>query len=243
MFLHHAREFAKQGYRCVLLDLPGHGARMDEPLTMTTAIAAILETVRVEAPQSSEGHKPLYIGGSLGGYIGMEILGAYPDVFAGAVIGMCGQNVGSGAGLAARAGLAVMSVALACMGSASILGAMRSAARGNGHIADDLLLEIALRPGMYFHQGSAIIAVLRATDPSAALPRFPGSVLFVNGTRDHRDSEQRWLRAAPRGRLELYQGADHFFTHDDRYSGRFIADCLAFAAAVRAESRGPTPRP
>eukprot|EP00291_Cryptomonas_curvata_P026623 CAMPEP_0172162628 /NCGR_PEP_ID=MMETSP1050-20130122/6784_1 /TAXON_ID=233186 /ORGANISM="Cryptomonas curvata, Strain CCAP979/52" /LENGTH=161 /DNA_ID=CAMNT_0012832653 /DNA_START=132 /DNA_END=614 /DNA_ORIENTATION=- len=88
MFLYHAREFAKQGYRCVLLDLPGHGARMDEPLTMTSAIAAILDAVRLEAPPTADGRKPqkpLYIGGSLGGYIGMELLGAHPDVFAGAV--------------------------------------------------------------------------------------------------------------------------------------------------------------
>ena len=56
-------------------------------------------------------------------------------------------------------------------------------------------------------------------------------MLFVNGARDHRDSERRWLRAAPRGRLELYAGADHFFSHDDRFSARFIRDCLDFARA------------
>jgi hypothetical protein len=164
----------------------------------------------------------------------MELVGAHPNLFAGAVIAMCGQNVGAGAGLAARAGLVAMSCALGCMGAAGMLGAMRSAARGNGHIPDALILEIALRPGMFFHQGAALIALLRATAPAAALQRFPGPVLFVNGSRDHRDSEQRWLRAAPCGRLELYEGADHFFSHDDRFSARFIQDCLAFAAAARA---------
>jgi pimeloyl-ACP methyl ester carboxylesterase len=232
MFLYHAREFAKQGYRCVLLDLPGHGARMDEPLTMSSAIAAILDAVRLEAPPTADGHKPMYIGGSLGGYIGMELLGQHPNVFAGAVIAMCGQNVGAGAGLAARAGLAVMSCALGCMSAAGMMGAMRSAARRNGHIPDDLILEISLRPGMFFHQGAALIAALRATAPAAALPRFPGPVLFVNGSRDHRDSEQRWLLAAPRGRLELYEGADHFFSHDDRFAARFVQDCLDFARTV-----------
>jgi pimeloyl-ACP methyl ester carboxylesterase len=63
MFLHHAREFVKQGYRCVLLDLPGHGARMDEPLAMASAIAAIIDAVRLEAPPTADGHKPIYIGG------------------------------------------------------------------------------------------------------------------------------------------------------------------------------------
>jgi pimeloyl-ACP methyl ester carboxylesterase len=32
MFLPHAEELAKKGYRCILMDLPGHGARMDEAL-------------------------------------------------------------------------------------------------------------------------------------------------------------------------------------------------------------------
>ncbi len=53
MFQHHAQVLAEErGFRCVLMDLPGHGSRMDEVLTMTSALDAItselgmLRTVR-----------------------------------------------------------------------------------------------------------------------------------------------------------------------------------------------------
>ena len=39
MFLPHARDLIHRGpYKCILLDLPGHGVKMDESLTLQTAI-------------------------------------------------------------------------------------------------------------------------------------------------------------------------------------------------------------
>ena len=41
MFLSQANSLAERGYRSILMDLPGHGARMDEALTLPNCIAAI----------------------------------------------------------------------------------------------------------------------------------------------------------------------------------------------------------
>jgi hypothetical protein len=42
MFAKLGETLAKEGFRCVLLDLPGHGARMGQALTLDSAVAAIV---------------------------------------------------------------------------------------------------------------------------------------------------------------------------------------------------------
>ena len=54
------------GYRCVLLDLPGHGTQMDVVLTLESAIEYIVRVTEKYCPPSPHGQKPIYIGGSLG---------------------------------------------------------------------------------------------------------------------------------------------------------------------------------
>eukprot|EP00611_Tribonema_gayanum_P014935 TRINITY_DN264_c0_g1_i1.p1 TRINITY_DN264_c0_g1~~TRINITY_DN264_c0_g1_i1.p1 ORF type:complete len:393 (-),score=91.02 TRINITY_DN264_c0_g1_i1:569-1747(-) len=237
MFARAARALAAHGARCVLLDLPGHGARMDEPLSLDTAVDTIVATTRAHAGSGDGGGgggggggtKPIYIGGSLGGYIGMEVLGRHPDLSGAAVILMSGQKVGVGRGWAASAGLAVMRAFLPLMGSATVLRGLVSQARKNGHISDECLLEISLRPGMFFRQGVQQVDILAASDPLASLPKFPGPILFINGSRDHHDAQDAWRAAARAASLIVYEGADHFFTHDSRFEQRFIDDAWAFA--------------
>lgn len=53
--------------------------------------------------------------------------------------------------------------------------------------------------------------------------------LFINGSKDHRDSEQIWLEAAGKdSKLLVYEGADHFFSHDNRFFDRVIEDISSF---------------
>lgn len=47
---------------------------------------------------------------------------------------------------------------------------------------------------------------------------FP--ILFLNGSEDNRDSEDRWLEACTRkkeSKLIVYDGGDHFFARDSRF--------------------------
>lgn len=112
---------------------------------------------------------------------------------------------------------------------------------------------------MFFQQGAEQVAVLRGTDTGRALGGCvcgwkegggkqkeggvcgcmsvrPPPVLFVNGSKDHRDSEEKWVRLcvgeggggkegeSKKSKLIVYEGADHFFSHDDRYVDRFEED-------------------
>ncbi|CAJ1423311.1 unnamed protein product [Effrenium voratum] len=228
MFKPHARAMAAKNFRCVLMDLPGHGARMDEELTMNSALQAIVQVIREYAPPSASGTKPIYIGGSLGGYVGMELLGKFPDLVSMAIITMCGQNVGVGRGAAASMGLWAFETILPRLGSRKIMSALIGEIRKNGHLPEEAMMECSFRPGMFFGQAMAQVQILKASDPSAALGKFPGPILFVNGSKDHRDSEHLWVEKSQKGQLIVYEGADHFFSHDDRHSKRFEEDCYNF---------------
>jgi fermentation-respiration switch protein FrsA (DUF1100 family) len=89
---------------------------------------------------------------------------------------------------------------------------------------------MTLRPGMFFKHARSHIEILRASDPKKALPAFKGPVLFLNGSRDHRDSEHKWVEAcAPsQGKLIVYQGGDHFFSHDKRFDQKLRDDTWNF---------------
>ena len=175
-----------------------------------------------------QGIKPIYLGGSLGGYIGMELLGQHPQLFSKAVLAMCGQRVGVGRGWAAGLGLQLLSFLSSYLSASFLISGMLSQAKKNGHISQELLIEMTLRCGMFFHQNQAQIQILSESDPIVSLPLFPGKILFLNGSQDHRDSEQVWVSVCQSARLSVYEGGDHFFSHDDRYMNRFINDLVLF---------------
>ena len=88
---------------------------------------------------------------------------------------MCGQNVGKGRGLMAEVGLFAMELFLDILGPDTVLQGMAGEAQKNGHISEEAILEIALRPGMFFGQGKELIEILRSTDPASSFPKFAGS--------------------------------------------------------------------
>lgn len=72
-------------YRCVAVDLPGHGRRADEPFTIEGAIAAVDQAIRAEVPAG----RAVLVGHSLGGYMAIEVADARPDLVAGLVLAGC----------------------------------------------------------------------------------------------------------------------------------------------------------
>jgi pimeloyl-ACP methyl ester carboxylesterase len=72
-------------YRCVAVDLPGHGARAAEPFTIDGAVDAITSAVDAEAASG----RALVVGLSLGGYVAIETAEARPDRVLGLVLAGC----------------------------------------------------------------------------------------------------------------------------------------------------------
>ncbi len=228
MFKRHA-ESLKDKYTSVLMDLPGHGALMDTELTRKSAFDEILRVAN-EYCVTFHNVKPIYIGGSLGAYLGMELLGTYPDIFSSAVLTMAGQNVGVGRGWAAWIGICGMKIVIPLLSSAQLLSGMVSQAKANGNIPNDLLEEMVLDTGMFFNQSRNKVEILGKSNPLATLGNFAGRILFINGSKDYRDSEQIWLQASQKGELKVYEGGDHFFSHDVRFMDRFLTDISDFVS-------------
>jgi pimeloyl-ACP methyl ester carboxylesterase len=61
-------------YRCIAVDLPGHGALAGEPFTIAAATALVVSAIEAEAPAGSA----TLVGLSLGGYVAIETAEAHP---------------------------------------------------------------------------------------------------------------------------------------------------------------------
>lgn len=86
-------------YRCIALDLPGHGARAGDPFTREAAAAAVAEAI---AAESASG-RAVVVGLSLGGYVAIDAADTHPDRVAGLVLAGCSAEPTGSASLPLRA--------------------------------------------------------------------------------------------------------------------------------------------
>lgn len=224
LFRAHATELrARYGHGSILLDLPGHGSLVETPLSLESC-ATTLSSVLKECglAEKNPDAKVIYVGGSLGAYIGFDLLAKFQDLFDGAILIDCGQNVGPGASYKARAGLVLLSWMGNHLSNATLCSMMKDVTVKSG--ADYKLMETTFGAGMFFDQSQQQVDCLRAVAPADFIPSLKFPILFMNGSMDYRDSEGKWLELCSNEDSELYDyaGGDHFFTH---YS-RFIDDLL-----------------
>lgn len=132
----------------------------------------------------------------------MELMNDYPEQseYQAAVIMMCGQNVGEGRSWKASLGLWGMGKAINYLSSETLVNGLIKSAK---HVDKEVLADM-MRAGYYFQQGDQQVEMLKNSAPESGLKKFEGPVLFINGSEDHRDSEQRWLKACKRGQLKVY---------------------------------------
>src|SRR6185369_9739225 len=72
-------------FRCIAVDLPGHGALDGVPFTMATASDAVVAAIEAEAPSG----RAVIVGLSLGGYVAIETAERCPERVAGIVLAGC----------------------------------------------------------------------------------------------------------------------------------------------------------
>jgi pimeloyl-ACP methyl ester carboxylesterase/DNA-directed RNA polymerase subunit RPC12/RpoP len=216
MYYGHAQEMKKRyQHGAILLDLPGHGAMVDTPLTLESSAQA-LDKALAEATYSRS-DKLVYVGGSLGAYIGFSLLDKFQDKFSAAVLMDCGQNVGPGASLKARLGLVMLNFVAKRYSNADLMKLMLGVSKKSK--ADFMLVETCFGAGNFFEQGEAQVECLRTVAPADYVGKVSFPILFMNGSEDHRDSENLWLKLCQNkaSDLKVYEGGDHFFCHDTRF--------------------------
>jgi pimeloyl-ACP methyl ester carboxylesterase len=72
-------------FRCVALDLPGHGVLAAEPFTIDAAVAAVCRAIEAEIPSG----RAILVGLSMGGYVAIDTAEARPERVAGLVLAGC----------------------------------------------------------------------------------------------------------------------------------------------------------
>lgn len=232
MFYKHAELLCeKYNHTSILLDLPGHGSLVDRPLSLNSAMETVESVI-----QSNDMSKKsvIYVGGSLGAYIGFYILHRLMTSFKGAILLDCGQNVGPSASLKARLGLTFLNLVGSCCSNAQMMNLMKKVASKS--TADFYINETSFASGMFFQQGERQVECLKSVAPETLIPTIDIPILFMNGSKDYRDSENKWLDLCVRkdlSSLKVYEGGDHFFTHDKRFVDDIVERWDSFAKIIK----------
>lgn len=224
MFLPHAQALADR-YSCTLIDLPGHGSRMKESLSIDSAIAIIILALNDHCA-TYKGIKPVLIGASLGGYISAECIGKYPDSFSSSIIMMAGQTVGVGRGWMAWMGLLAFHYIIPLISATTLLSGMQSATK-NGSVRKDLIIHV-LAAGFFFHQSTQQVKILRESNPVAGFKNFNKPILMMDGSKDYHDNHTRIVDSTNKVFLKIWEGGDHFFSHDERFYKDILVEIDGF---------------
>jgi pimeloyl-ACP methyl ester carboxylesterase len=72
-------------YRCITVDLPGHGVLAGEPFTVEAAMSTVREAIEAESVTG----RAVLVGLSLGGYVAIDVAEAHPDHVDGLVLAGC----------------------------------------------------------------------------------------------------------------------------------------------------------
>jgi pimeloyl-ACP methyl ester carboxylesterase len=231
MFMPHARMLAeKQGYKCILLDFPGHGSLVDEPLSLKTCAETIKKILTKY--NLKPGGKTIYVGASLGAYVGFYVLKEHQEYFKGAILLDCGQNVGPGASLKARMGLWFLKAITNNLSNKAMMGVMVSAMEKSP--ADYKLVESTFGAGFFFRQGPQQVECLKGVAPAEIIPELDIPILFFNGSEDYSDSQDKWLESCKdkRSELKVYEKGDHFFCNDSSFVNDMLDRFDTFSKAV-----------
>jgi len=203
-------------YRTISIDLPGHGARRDEPFHVDES-AAVAE----QAVDQFAGGRAVVVGLSIGGYVALAKADRAPHRVAGLVLSGASASYRGLGGLSTKLyGSFVRVIAKRMEGKAE--ESMRK--RLPPDLADDILAE---PPSM---RGAVdTLRRLPGRDYYGMAARYPGPILLLNGERDTVNRKEEAAMAAAAGaRIEMVEDAGHACS---------LTQPEAFSEAVRAFAR------
>lgn len=206
---------AEAGYRCIAIDLPGHGEMADRRFTLEDAADVVVESI-----DRFGGGRAILVGLSLGGYVAMTAAARSPERVRGLVLaGATREPAGP-----IRAGFAAFAWTLQLAPEALLRGAMTVLYRRRygRQVAADILAN-----GYFARGGAVAIRELRGGGFRERLRAYGGPILVINGDLDlvFRFGERGFIEGLPRVSTERLRRAAHL-SNVDRPA--------AFSAAIRS---------
>jgi len=213
-------QLTEAGYRCITVDLPGHGALAGQPFTLDDAAK-----VAVDAIDRAAGGRAVLVGLSLGGYVAMAVAGRSPQRVRGLVLaGSTREPSGP-----IRAGFAIVGWIYRLMPERATRAAHAWFFRRRyGPEATAAILA----SGLFGRGGSRAIRSLVGGRFGERLRAYGGPILVVNGDLDlvFRGGQRRFLGDMPNVTRRILRPAAHL-SNLDRPSD-FSAAVAAFVETL-----------
>ena len=185
-------------FRVIAPDLPGHGARRDEPFTLSGAVATVVQAARAVMPSPV-----VLVGDSLGGYTAMASASSVPrEQLKGLVIGGCSTNVTGMASLPFLATAAAFRILIALFGESRLIRRNVPMLVRRGMSEPDV--QAIIDAGLSLSVFEQVVHALRGIDFRKKLADIEQPVLIVNGSRD-----KPMIRQEPSFLAVARRGASH----------------------------------
>lgn len=201
-------------YRCVSLDLPGHGVLADRPFTLDAAADVVDAAI-----EGAGGGPAVLVGLSLGGYVAMAVAARTPARVRGLVLAGCTAEPSGSAAAAFR--LFAWALGVAPQRPLDALNTWLFRRRFPPEIAEPIVAG-----GYWSRGGAAAVRSLPRARFRERLLAYGGPILAINGELDivFRLGERSFLRGVPNVSRRMLRRATHLSPLDRPE---------AFAGAVR----------
>lgn len=210
-------------YRCVAIDLPGHGLLADRPFTLEAAAAAVAAAIDATVPR----RRAVLVGLSLGAYVAIEVAERYPERVGGLVLAGCSAEP-----IGPTAALFRWLAAILERAPAGVLRALNVAffrARYRPAVSGPIIAG-----GFWFAGGAAALRALTGRRFLDRLGRLWTPVMILNGALDpvFGPGGDLWAASCRQGQWVVLPWAAHLSNLDRPAS--FSARVAGFARRVAA---------
>ena len=192
-------------YRCIAVDLPGHGVLAGDPFTVAAATAIVRDAIDAE----SAAGRAVLVGLSLGGYVAVDTADSFPDRVAGLVLAGCSAEPVGAMAWPFR----VLATTLERAPQGGLQAANRAffRLRYRGRMADEVI-----EGGFWSAGGASALRTLVGRRYLDRLSRLWTPVLVVNGALDPVFGPQGdyWAASCRSGRHVVIRRAMHLSNLD-----------------------------